>query len=369
MTQLNALSLFSGMGGDTLGMINAEITVQAFCEFSPAAIQSHMLNFPESKLIEDLTNKKKKDQTNITLIKDEHFEKYKGTIDLIFAGHPCQVFSNGGKKLPDDPRNTLFREFARAVRLISPKYFIGENVDGLLTRKTTTGQLFMDVIIKEFETLGYTINHKVIHVVNYGVPQLRKRLVYVGIRNDLNKIYSFPKPINNKTNLPNLAHIVKFNMTGAIRILPEDFNMTSIPPENILTDLNNDTDEVPGTIHPYLYLKAKTHNAEYKGKVFPNLLSFGKRDSPIHAEIINIFKPCKTIICSYDHQPRLFVPLKNKRGYFIRCLLPDELKQIQGFPSDFKIYGNKKEQVKQIGNAVPPPLITHIVKELLIDHK
>ena len=366
MAQLNALSLFSGMGGDTLGMINAGLNVQAFCEFTPSAIQSHILNFPESTLIEDLTNIKKKDQTNIILIKDALFEKYKGTIDLIFAGHPCQGFSNGGKKLPDDPRNTLFREFARAVRLISPKYFIGENVDGLLTRKTTDGQLFIDVIIKEFETLGYTISHKVIHVVHYGIPQLRKRLVYVGIRNDLNKIYSFPKPLNNgKTNLPNLVNIVKFSMTGAIKTLPEDFDMTLIPEQCIITDLNNDEDEVTKTVHPYLYLKTKTHNAEYKGKVFKNLLSFGKRDSPIHAEIINILNPCKTIICSYDHQPRLFVPLKNKRGYFIRCLLPDELKQIQGFPIDFQIYGNKKEQVKQIGNAVPPPLICHIVKQLL----
>ena len=156
-------------------------------------------------------------------------------------------------------------------------------------------------------------------------------------------------------------------MTGAIKVLPEDFDMTLIPPENILTDLNNDEDEVTKTIHPYLYLKTKTHNVEYEGKVFKNLLSFGKRDSPIHAEIINILNPCKTITCSYDHQPRLFVPLKNKRGYFIRCLLPDELKQIQGFPSDFQIYGNKKEQVKQIGNAVPPTLITYIVKELIKD--
>ena len=370
MTSLKAISLFSGMGGDTLGLINAGLTIQAFSEFNNAAIQSHLLNFPEATLIEDLSIKNKKDQTNLTLIKDSVFEKYKDNIGLIFAGHPCQGFSNGGKKLPDDPRNTLFREFARAVKVISPKYIIGENVDGLLTRKTTDGQLFMEVIIKEFETLGYTISYKVINTVCYGVPQLRKRLVYVGVRNDLNlninKVYTFPKPLNDgKTNLPNLTSIIKFSMLGAIKVLHEDFDMTSIPEQCIITDLNNDEDEVAKNIHPYLHLKTKTHDAEYKGKVFKSLLSFGKRDSPIHAEIINILKPCKTIICSYDHQPRLYVPLKNKHGYFIRCLLPDELKQIQGFPSDFQIYGNKKEQVKQIGNAVPPPLITHIVKQLI----
>ena len=366
MASLNAISLFSGMGGDTLGITNAGLNVKAFCEFDNTATQSHILNFPDSLLIQDIRHKNKKDKTNITLIEDAIFEKYTGSIDLIFAGHPCQGFSNGGKKLPDDPRNTLFREFARAVKLISPKYIIGENVDGLLTRKTIDGQLFMDIIIKEFEALGYTISYKVINTVHYGIPQLRKRLVYVGIRNTMNKIYSFPKPLNDgKTDLPNLLNIIKFNMTGAIKIDPNVFNMASLDPKYIITDLNNNEDEIPESIHPYLYLKAKTHNTEYKGKVFKSLLSFGKRDSPIHAEIINIYKPCKTIICSYNHQPRLYVPLKNKHGYFIRCLLPEELKQIQGFPIDFQICGNKKEQIKQIGNAVPPPLISHIVKELI----
>ena len=125
---------------------------------------------------------------------------------------------------------------------------------------------------------------------------------------------------------------------------------------------NEDTDN----IHPYLRLKAKSKNQEYNGKVHKNLLSFSKRDSPIHAEIIDIRNPSKTIICTYDHQPRLFVPLKNKNGYFLRCILPDELKQIQGFPPDFQLCGSKKDKIKQIGNAVPPPLITQIVKKISI---
>ena len=108
-------------------------------------------------------------------------------IDLVFAGHPCQGFSNGGKKLPDDPRNTLFREFARVCRLVKPKYIIGENVDGLLRRKTSTGENYIDVIVKEFNDIGYNVVYQVCHAVKYGVPQLRKRLVYVGIRKDLNQ--------------------------------------------------------------------------------------------------------------------------------------------------------------------------------------
>jgi hypothetical protein len=75
--------------------------------------------------------------------------------------------------------------------------------------------------------------------------------------------------------------------------------------------------------------------------------------------------PSKTIICTYDHQPRLLVGLRKPDGTaYARCLLPDELKQIQGFPADFKVLGNKKEQIVQIGNAVPPPLI-HSVASVL----
>ena len=161
--------------------------------------------------------------------------KYKDKVDLIFAGHPCQGFSNGGKKLPDDPRNTLFREFARVCSLVRPKYLIGENVDGLLSRKTSTGEKYFDVICKEFDEIGYEIHHQVCHVVRYGVPQLRKRLVYVGIRKDLeNRNYIFPEPENDgKHDLPNLKDIVKFSMEGAIDINDDDFD------ESLLTIKNN----------------------------------------------------------------------------------------------------------------------------------
>jgi|AntAceMinimDraft_18_1070375.scaffolds.fasta_scaffold06999_5 DNA (cytosine-5)-methyltransferase 1 len=364
---LNGISLFSGMGGDTLGMMNAGCNIIAFNEFDKHAINSHQLNFPNSTLICDDSQKKEKDKTNIQLIPDAVFSTYTDEVDIIFAGFSCQGFSNGGKKLPDDPRNSLFRDFARVTNCIRPKYIIGENVDGLLSRKTATGENYIDVIVDEFEKIGYNVTYQVCHTVKYGVPQLRKRLIIVGIRKDLEKTFVFPEPLNDgKTNLPNLLNIIKFSMEGAIKIEPDDFDMTTIPPECILTDMDNDEEEDTANIHPYLRLKAKTRDQEYIGKVHHSLLSFSKRDSPIHCEIIDIRNPSKTIICTYDHQPRLFVPLKNKNGYYIRCILPDELKQIQGFPADFKLYGSKKEQIKQIGNAVPPPLIQQIVEKILI---
>ena len=366
----NAISLFSGMGGDSLGMEKAGFNVIAFNEFDKSSIESHKANFPNSELIQDVSQKKDKQKNNIQNIPNEQFEKYKNNVDLIFAGHPCQGFSQGGKKLPDDPRNTLFREFARICSIVKPKYLIGENVDGLLSRKTSNGEKYFDIICQEFDKIGYTIYHQVCHAVQYGVPQLRKRLIYVGIRKDLNQTYTFPQTINDgKTNLPGLSNIITFSMDGAIQLDEEDFNMNNIPENCIITNMENEqtTCDENTCIHPYLSLKAKSRNESYNGKIHHSLLSFEKRDSPIHAEIINIYKPSKTIICTYDHQPRLFVPLKNKHGYFLRCLLPNELKQIQGFPSDFKLCGSRKDQIKQIGNAAPPPLIEAIVKQLMIE--
>ena len=148
------------------------------------------------------------------------------------------------------------------------------------------------------------------------------------------------------------------------RYILVDFDMNSLPKECVLTDMDNCEDEIADKVHPFLRVNAKTRNKEYLGKVHRTLLSFGKRESSNHGEIIDIRNPSKTIICTYDHQPRLYVPLRNKNGYYLRCLLPDELKQIQGFPADFKLVGTVKEQIKQIGNAVPPKLVKQIVEVL-----
>ena len=118
-----ALSLFSGAGGDTLGMKMSGINVKYFSENNKWAINTHLNAFSESKLIEG----------DIRKISDNEFIALKGKCGLIFAGFPCQGFSNAGKKNLNDPRNELVYEFLRATKLINPKWIIGENVKGILT--------------------------------------------------------------------------------------------------------------------------------------------------------------------------------------------------------------------------------------------
>ena len=353
--KLNCISLFSGMGGDSYGIHNSGCELLAYSEIEKVFQNTHDLNFPNCKLLGD---------GNITKTSDEEIIKYKGIVNLVFAGFPCQGFSNAGKKLPDDPRNTLFKEFLRVTKLIQPNYIIGENVKGLLKRVNIDGEKYIDIIKKEFENIGYNIVYEVLKCNEYGIPQRRERLIIVGVKKSINKKFKFPEKINEN---PHLKNIVKFSMEGAIDILPEDFDMTTLPDECIISDLDNDdivnynNDNKP---HPNLILLAKKRDYVYKGVSYPNRLSFGKR-IPVGGEIIDIRNPCKTIICTYARQPRLFVPLKNKNGYYLRCLLPDELKQIQGFPKDYKLSGNKTKQIIQIGNAVPPPLIQMIVENLI----
>jgi DNA (cytosine-5)-methyltransferase 1 len=128
--------------------------------------------------------------------------------------------------------------------------------------------------------------------------------------------------------------------------IPEHFARYALP---IAED-----QEPTGTPHPYVVLKTNT-----------NLLSCSKRVSPIHSEIVDLDAPSKTIICTYDHQPRLYVGYRKPSGVsYVRTLLPDELKQIQGFPGDYKVLGSVKEQVVQIGNAVPPQIIEGVASVL-----
>lgn len=343
------ISLFSGCGGDTLGMTNAGINVHRYCEITTQFCETHKANFPNSKLIKN----------DITKISDDRWRKYNGRCDILFAGFPCQSHSNAGKKDPNDPRGQLYLNFVKATELIQPKYIIGENVKGLLSRKAPDGTLFIDKITQAFNDIGYNISYKVMNVSDYGVPQLRERLIILGNKEN---VLTFPPKLNQPVDLRN---IVKFDMRGAIKITRQTYDMSTIPEECILTNDDNDEDEIEENIHPYLKSKIRIDEASYAGKTYTSLMSFSKRISPIHCEIIDIRKPSKTIICTYDHQPRLFVPLKNKNGYYLRCLLVDELKQIQGFPPDYQLTGNDKQKIIQIGNAVPPPLIEEVTKHIL----
>lgn len=344
---MKACSLFSGCGGDTLGMEQSGLKVEYFSELKNTFQKSHLKNFKKSTMIGG----------DITKIPDETFYKLNGKIKVLFGGFPCQSFSHGGKKNPNDPRGQLYLQFVRATRLIEPEYIIGENVKGLISRKTNEGENFLEVIIKAFKDIGYNCHYKVLKADDFGVPQTRERLIIVGKKGDWSP--SWPQPIKQK---PSLKNILKFDMNGAVEVPKELFEEAGVTQEAVIMG-----NGIPcGVPHPYLIDRINVRGVDYNGKrysVYP--FSFGKRKSPVHCEIVNPFAKSKTIICTYDHQPRLFVAQGVGEKRYLRCLTIDELKEIQGFPRNYELEGSLKEQIVQLGNAVPPPIVREVCKELL----
>jgi DNA (cytosine-5)-methyltransferase 1 len=357
-----AISLFSGCGGDSLGLEKAGFKVVAFSEFKSAPISTHLANFPDSVLLKDSNG-----ATDITKIPDSVFEAYKD-ISVVFAGFNCQGFSSAGKRKPTDPRNQMYKHFVRVVKATKPPYFIGENVAGLLTMKSGPKEedpSMLEVIRAAFTEIGYSMTYKILEASDYGVPQSRKRLLIVGWKNgqpfEQESFWASVASWGSSQHLPKLSSFVAPTLEGAHKLdskaIPPDFdNVAIIIPETLIPT---------GSVHPYVTLKATTFDETYNEKKHDCLLSCGKRISPIHSEILNLNNPSKTIICTYDHQPRLLVGLKSPLASYVRCLLPDELKQIQGFPADFKLTGNQKEQIIQVGNAVPPALVEAICRQLM----
>ena len=273
--------------------------------------------------------------------------------------HNCQGFSNAGKKQLTDPRNQMYLQFVRATKNIKPLFIIGENVQGLERMKSgplDTDPMIIDKISAAFEEIGYSISHKIHEATTFGVPQKRKRVLIIGWDNSRIKKFSPAKfwqlveANGRKNKMITMRTFVTNSMEGAY-LLPE----SAIPEDFATYALAVKQDAQPtGTFHPYVKLK-----------VDQNLLSCTKRESAIHSEIINLDSPSKTIICTYGHQPRLLVGLIKPDGTaYARILLPDELKQIQGFPADYKLTGTQSEKIIQVGNAVPPPMIEAVAKAI-----
>jgi DNA (cytosine-5)-methyltransferase 1 len=332
-----AISLFSGAGGDTIGMENAGLKVVAFSENNTKCVSTHKNMFPDSKWLGENV------KGDISKIPDCEFEPYANKLFMVFAGFPCQGFSNAGKKNINDPRNRMFHQFLRVVRVTNPEWIMGENVAGLLTKQTDDGQnKVIDIIQEHFSEIGYPVVFNVYDMSNVGVPQARKRLAIVGNRLSI----PFQLPVFN---------VAKKGIRDLIEMTLENAIETNLQlPSECVVEIPEDM-EPTGTPHPFMVLK---HSE--------NLISFRKRDSPIHSEVLDLGKPCKTLICAYTFQPRLYVGLRKSNGKtYIRCLTIVEAGQIQGFPATHVFSGSHDDAIRQIGNAVPARFVSSMVQAML----
>ena len=348
MKPYNVIDLFCGCGGFSKGFEEAGYNIRFGIDMWNDAIVTYKQNFPNAAVMnEDITKISGKDILKASKLK-------KDEVDVIIGGPPCQGFSVSGKRMIDDERNKLYKSYVRIVSELKPKVFVMENVPGLV--RLFKGQVGVQVK-EDFTNIGYTVGMQILSADNYGVPQQRKRVFFVGVRNDLVKKgmeYQYPIPFMGQgTDVPAWTckdAISDLDFVPDDRVLGEDLPY-EIPAQN---DYQRSMREGSRSV---LNHSITIHNAKTKEiiamvpdggnyKDLPEEL-WSTRKVHIAWTRMDSNKPCFTIDTGHNHH----FHYKENRVPTVR-----ESARIQSFPDNFEFIGIKTSQLKQVGNAVPPLL-------------
>ncbi len=337
---LNAIDLFCGCGGLSLGFEKAGVNVVLGIDSWQDAINTFNFNHKNSKgLCRDLANLNPQD------VEKELEGK---SVDLIIGGPPCQGFSIAGKRFIDDDRNKLYKSFVRFVDYYKPSAFVLENVPNILS--IGEGRV-KEAIVSEFTDLGYKVVYKVLLASDYGVPQNRRRAVFVGLKNGME--YLYPKP----------TVATKVTSKEAISDLPDATiedggNYPTAPQSEYQKLMRVNSNEV--------YNHRITIHTEQTKRIINMVPDGGNyKDLPIELQNtrrvhiawtrLDSKKPSFTIDCGHNH---------HFHYQFNRVPTVRESARIQSFPDDFIFLGKQGSQLKQVGNAVPPLMAQEIAKEV-----
>ncbi len=331
LRQYTSIELFAGGGGLALGMEKAGFHHVMLNEFDHAACQTLKTNRPGWNVIEGDVH-------------DIDFTPYRGKVDFLSGGFPCQAFSYAGEKRGfEDARGTLFFELARAVKEIQPKVFMGENVRGLFTHENgQTLQVIKDVIAD----LGYTlIEPRVLKAIMYQVPQKRERLILIAIRNDIaDKVtFHWPAPYHKILTLRDAFYKgILYNID-----VPDSIGQKYPQRKKEIMDMvpmGGNWNSLPLEIQKE-YLKG----------------SFGLGGGKTGiARRLSLDEPSLTLTCAPAmKQTERCHPLET------RPLNVREYARIQTFPDDWQFCGKMDAQYKQIGNAVPVNLAAAIGRAVI----
>ncbi|MBU1289957.1 DNA cytosine methyltransferase [Patescibacteria group bacterium] len=363
--KIKIIDLFSGVGGLSYGFARDDnFEIVAANEILENMAKAYLLNHPGVKVyVDDIKN------FNAKIIKGDLRIKT-GKIDIIVGGPPCQAYSTVGKRLINDSRGKLFQEYYRVLKEFNPKFFLFENVKGLLSMQ---GGELLKTIMSLFESLGYETQYKVLNAADYGAPQIRERVIIIGSK--LKTKFQYPKPTHydskEKQSLFNDNLLPYLTLEDAISDLPfikageEIFEYISEPKNDFQKIMRENVQE-----------KLMDHNAPKNNerliKIMELLPDGGTpEDLPKELRPTSGFKntycrlwwkrPSTTITrnlgtpsssrCIHPKAPR---PLTTREGARIQC-----------FPDDYQFYGSRGDRNLQIGNAVPTFLSVALAKSIL----
>lgn len=341
---MKAISLFAGCGGADFALKSLGFDVVYANDVLPYACETLKKYFPETEVVNDDIR---------TLSKFP-------SVDVVVGGYPCQSFSLAGKRNPEkDPRSYLFKEFARVVDSVCPKYFIAENVSGM---KGVAEGRFLQEQRQLFKELGpgYLIAEKIVDAKNYGVPQRRRRIFIVGVRRDLGSHFHFPEAThgNDKECAGNKLLKRYVSHGDAISHLPLDcpgeFYERPHDPKG----------------HMSWYFMSRNRKANWKDPAFCVVANFRH---------ITLHPACQTMTCVWSNLADGFKQKWEFSGQYEhlayapnsatlevpRRLSWRECAAIQTFPLEFEPVGNLEKKFEQIGNAIPPQLFVSLFKGLV----
>lgn len=339
----NIIDLFCGAGGLSLGFENAGFESKLAIDFWPPAIETYNAN-RKNKIgkVFDIT------KIDDRFLNDNNIVKISG----IIGGPPCQGFSMAGKRIIDDDRNKLYRDYFRILEIVDPEFFVMENVVGIIN--INNGAVKED-IIKRANKIGYEIYVKVLCASKYGVPQNRNRVFFVGIKKDIVKNkgeFIFPDEkkyvVSCEDAIDDLPRLT-INNNNTYRYAPKN-EYQSIMRNNSSVVYNHEN-----TNHTQKTIEAISHVPEGCGmKSLPDSIR-GNRNYSSLLRRMDRKKPSHTI----DTGHRTYFHYEENRIISVR-----ESARLQSFPDTYIFYGSKQQQYKQVGNAVPPMLAFELAKRI-----
>ena len=356
MKTYNIVDLFAGVGGLSYGFSSMpEFDIVVANEIERDISIAYSLNHDKVKMINcDIQ----------TLVGENLNNTFRNTdVDVIVGGPPCQSYSTLGKRELDDRAN-LFLEYKRILKAIKPRAFVYENVIGILSMDN--GRLFRQVQM-EFEKLGYSLKYQVLNAADYGVPQVRERVILVGFQNKNNYVYPEPTHSGGITHLMR-PHVVLSDAIGDLPVLKsgQKSNEYAIPPYNEFLKFVRKQKQTILTEHE------APNNGEHLIKIMETL-----KDGQDKFDLPEDIRPKSGFANTYAKlwwdKPSTTITRNFACPSSSRCIHPRDSRaltiregaRLQSFPDDYKFYGSDGSKRLQIGNAVPPLLSIAIAKQML----